>query len=106
VAEDVTQDVAGDVLGAAEDGCMTHYLQAARNPRPAHACFPRASLGRHLKDRHVKDAAQDVVEGEVEDVPQDMGHDAGLGLWGPGGAHPPRHATNAAAAASAQLATC
>ena len=43
-----------------------------------------------MKDEHVNGA----VQGAVEDVPQDV---AGLGLRGPGGARPPRHATTAAA---------
>ena len=45
-----------------------------------------------MKDEHVNDAAQ----GVVEDVPQDVAQD--LCLPGPGGARPPRHATTTAAA--------
>ena len=30
---------------------------------------PHAFLGRHVKDEHVKDAAQDVAEGAAEGVP-------------------------------------
>jgi len=49
VTQDLTQDVTEDVSGAAEDGY--------------------ASLGRHVKDGHVKDAAQDAAEGVAEGVP-------------------------------------
>ena len=56
-----------------------------------------------MKDKHVKSMAQDVAEDVAEDVPQGMKQDLAFG--GPGGARPPRHATTAAAAAFAQLAT-
>jgi len=48
-----------------------------------------------MKDEYVKDAAQGAAG--------DVGRGAGLGLKGPGGARPPRHATTAAAAVSVQL---
>ena len=64
VAEDVTQDVAGDVSGVAEDGSVKVFIVAR-------AIFhrPHASLGRHVKDVHVKDAAQGVAKGVAEGVP-------------------------------------
>ena len=45
VAETVMQDVAEDVLGAAEDGSVKMFVEARvifqrRNPRPTHACRP------------------------------------------------------------------
>jgi len=81
VAKDMTQDVAGDVLGAAEDGSAKVLIVARvifqrRNPRPTHACRPHAAIGRHVKDEHVKDAAQDVAE----DVPQDVAQDLAFGV--------------------------
>ena len=51
----------------------------------------------------MKGVAQDVVEDVPQDVPQDVAQDLAFG--GPGGARPPRHATTAAAAFFAQLAT-
>ena len=64
VTQDVTQDVAEDVSGAAEDGSVKVLIVARvifhRPPR-----FPWATL----KNEHVKDAAQDVVEGVAEGVP-------------------------------------
>jgi len=51
MAGDVTQDVAEDVLGAAEDGSVKVFIMARvifqrRNPRPTHACRPpRMPLG-------------------------------------------------------------
>ena len=50
-----------------------------RNPRLTHACRPHAALGRHLKDEHVKDAAQNLAEGGAEDVPQDVAQDLAFG---------------------------
>jgi len=63
-----------------------------------------------MKDEHVNDAAQGVVEDVPQDVAQDLGFQAraaralratgrgaGLGLPGPGGARPPHHATTTAA---------
>ena len=48
VAEDVTQDVAEEVLGAAEDGSVKVFVVARAifqrwNPRPTQACRPHAS---------------------------------------------------------------
>ena len=63
---------------------------------------PHAALGRHVKDGHVKDAAQGVAQDVAQDVPQGFAQDLAFG--GPVGAHPPRHITTAAAAAFAQLA--
>ena len=40
---------------------------------------PRAFLGRHVKDEHVKDAAQDVTEGVAEGVPQDVAQEFAFG---------------------------
>jgi len=46
-----------------------------------------------------------VAQGVAEEAPQDVAQvGGGLGLWGPGGARPPRHATAAAAAVFEQLA--
>jgi len=49
-----------------------------------------------MKYEHVKDAAQNAAEGMLLRA---TGRGAGLGLRGPGGARPHRHATTAAAAA-------
>ena len=40
---------------------------------------PHAFLGRHVKDGHVKDAAQDVAEDVVEDEPRDMAQESAFG---------------------------
>ena len=52
VTQDVAEDVAGDVSGVAEDGSVKVFIVAR-------AIFhrPHASLGRHVKDEHAKDAA-------------------------------------------------
>ena len=39
----------------------------------------RSALGRHVKDRHVKDAAQGVVGGVVGGVPQDVAQEMAFG---------------------------
>ena len=94
VAQDVAKDVAEGVLGAAEDGSAKVFAARVifhrRNPRPTQACRPYAALGRHVKDEHVKDAAQDVAQGGAEDITQDVAQDFALGASGPG-ARPPRH---------------
>ena len=41
----------------------------------------RSALGRHVKDEHVKDAAQDVAEDVAEDVPQGVAQDLPFGTW-------------------------
>ena len=75
-AENVTQDVAGDVLGAAEVGSVKVFILA----RVIFHC-PHAFLGRHVKvkDEHAKDAALDVAEGVAEDVPQDVAQELAFG---------------------------
>ena len=66
VAEDVKQDVAGEVLGAAEDGFVKVLIVARvifqrRNyAQHTHSTLMPA-LGRHVNDKHVKDAAQDAA---------------------------------------------
>ena len=74
LTQDVSQDVAEDVSGAAEDGSAKVFIVVR-------AIFhrPHAFLGRHVKDEHVKDAAQDVTEGVAKDVPQDVAHDLAFG---------------------------
>jgi len=69
-AQDVTQDVAGDVFGAAEDESLNAFIVER-------AIFqrPHAALGQYVKDEHLKDAA----EGVVEDVPQDVAKDLAFG---------------------------
>ena len=37
------------------------------------------AFGRHVKDGHVKDAAQDVSQGAAEDVQQDVAQDLAFG---------------------------
>ena len=64
VTQDVTQDVAEDVSSAAEDGSVRCSLWHA----PSFTA-PHAFLGRHVKDEHVKDAAQEIAEGVAEGVP-------------------------------------
>ena len=59
VAEDLTQGVAEDVLGAAEDGSPKVFIAARaicqrRNLRPTHACRSHAALGRHVKGVQIK----------------------------------------------------
>jgi len=76
VAQNVAQDVTQDVLGAAEDGSMKAFVGCPSSSGGTHAqhtrAAPRAALGRHVKDEHVKDAAQDVAEDMSKDVPQDV----------------------------------
>jgi len=96
VKEDVTQDVTEDVLGAAEDGSVKVLIVARttfqrRNPHPVLACRPprfpwETREGRAQRGR-----------GSGRGVGRTIGRGAGLGLWGPGGARPPRHANTAAA---------
>ena len=62
VAQDVAEDVAEDVWGAEKDGSLTAFFVARaifqRPETPKHTrAAPHASLGRHVKDEHVKDVA-------------------------------------------------
>jgi len=75
VADDVTQDVAKGVLGAAEDGSAKISSWHASSSTALHA-----ALGRHVKDKHVKDEAQDVAKGVVEDVSQDVAQEVAQDL--------------------------
>ena len=58
VTQDVTQDVAEDVSGAVEDGSVKVSVVAR-------AIFhrPPRSRGRHVKNGHVKDAAEGAAAG-------------------------------------------
>ena len=85
-AQALAKVVAKDVLGAAETGSTKVFVVVSiaifqrRNPRPTHAWRPsHAALGRHVKDKHVKDVTQDLAFGCL------------------GGACPPRHTTTTAA---------
>ena len=95
VAEDVTQDVAEDVLGAAEDGSVEVLIAARaifqrRNPRPTHARRPPRCLWAAREG----EACEERGAGHGErGGGRATGRGAGLGLRGPGGARPPRHAT-------------
>ena len=82
MAEDVTQDVAEGVLGAAEDGLSS------------------VSGGTHVKDEHAKDAAQ------LRRALRRACHRTWRKTWasGPGRRAPSSHATTAAAAAFVHLA--
>jgi len=75
-AQDVAQDVTQDVLGAAEDGSMKVFIGCPSSSGGTYAqhtrVAPRAALWQHVKDEHVKDAAQDVAEDVPKDVPQDV----------------------------------
>ena len=55
-AQDVTQDVAGSESGAAEDGSVKVFILW----HAPSSTVPHAFLGRHVKDEHVKDAAQEL----------------------------------------------
>jgi len=78
VLKGVAQDVAEGVSGAAEDG-STKVLIVARailcsggtHAQHTHS-DPHAALGRHVKDRHVKGAAQSAAEDVRQDVAQDL----------------------------------
>ena len=77
MAQDVAQDVAEDVLGAAEDGSVKVFIVARaifqrRNPRPHTHAATYAALRRHVKDEHVKDAAQGVAEDVTQDVAEEV----------------------------------
>ena len=76
--KDLAQDVAEGVLGAAKDGSVKVFIvkvlifsiaicQLKTHAQHTHAA-PHAPLGRHITDRHVKDAAQDVAEDVTQDV--------------------------------------
>ena len=70
VAEDGTQDMAEDVLGAAEDGSVKVLIVARAisqrwNPRPTHACRPPRCSWATREGR----AREGVVQGVVDDVP-------------------------------------
>ena len=64
---------------AAQVFILASIIFQHRNPCLTHACRPHTSLGRHVKDEHVKDPAQDLAEGVAEDVPQDVAQDLALG---------------------------
>ena len=74
MAQDVAQKVAEDVFSATEDGSVKVLILLIvifqrRNPRLSHACRPPTlALGLHVKDKHVKDAAQ----GAAGNVTQDL----------------------------------
>jgi len=90
VTQDVTQDVAEDVLGAAEDGSVKVFImERAIFHRPSR--FPWATHeGRARQGRGVGRC-----RGRCGGRATGLG--AGINLRGPGGAHPPRLATTAAA---------
>ena len=74
--------MAGDVLGAAEDGGVKVLIMKSSSggthAQHTHAA-PRAALGRHLKGGRAKGVAQDVAEGATEVVTQDMAQDLAFG---------------------------
>jgi len=108
----LAQGSAEDALGAAEDGSLKVFIVVpaptscpslsssggihAKHTRSA----PLACPGRHMKDEHVKEVAQDAGEDVPQDVPRDVPQDVAqyLTFGGPGGARPSRHATTTAAA--------
>jgi len=92
---------AEDVLGAAKDGSVKVFIMkvfiissssTSTSSEPTSNTRPNAVLWRLLKDKHVKDVAQEVAQ----DVAQDLAQDLAFG--GPGGARPPRHAITTAGA--------
>jgi len=92
---------AEDVLGAAKDGSVKVFIMkvfiissssTSTSSEPTSNTRPNAVLWRLLKDKHVKDVAQEVAQ----DVAQDLAQDLAFG--GPGGARPPRHTTTTAGA--------
>ena len=99
----MAQDLAEEVLGAAKDGGVQVLVVVPP---------PHASLGRHVKDGHVKDAAQDehvkdaaqgVSEGVAEGVPQDVVQDLAFGARPPRAFLASQLATTAAASVFVQL---
>ena len=95
--KDLAQDVAEDVLGAAEDGSAKVFIVARaifhRPPR-----FPWSTLeGRARQGRGAGRCGRRCGR-------RALGHGAGIDLRGPGGARPHRDATTAAAAVFVQLA--
>ena len=103
VAEDVTLDVATDVMGAAEDGgvkvlIVARVILQRWNPRPTHAFRPPRCPWATYEGQARKGRGAERCGGRA------TGRGTGLGLRSPGGARPPHHATTAAAAVFVQLA--
>jgi len=63
--KDLARDVAKDVLGAAENGSAKALLVVP----------PSRPLGQHLKDRHVKEVAQDAAQKVAQNMAQDVAQD-------------------------------
>ena len=111
VVQDVTQDTAQDLaegLSGAAENCSVKVLILSivifqrRNPRPTHAFRPPHCLWVTREGRAREGCGAGSCGGRLGGR---KGCGAGLGVWGPGGACPPRHATEAAAVAVfAQLA--
>jgi len=78
---------------------VAHVIFQRRNPRPTRACRPPRPPWATREGRAREGRATGSGRGRA------AGCGAGLGLWGPGDACPPRHATTAAAAIVAQPGT-
>jgi len=94
---DLAQDVAEDVLGAAEDGSVKVFIVARTISHRPPSC-PWATREGRAREGRGAGRFGGRCGGRA------TGRGAGLGLRGPGGARPPRHATTAAAAVLVQLA--
>jgi len=74
----------GEHVKAAEVGalrCSSWHAPSSSsgtNIQHTHSA-PHAALGRHVKDEHVKGAAQNVAEDVAEDVPKDVAKDLAFG---------------------------
>jgi len=84
VEEGAAQDVAGGMLGTAEDASVKVFVVARvsfqrRNQRPTHTCHPHAAFRRHVKDEHLKGVTQDMANVVAEDIPQGISQDLAFG---------------------------
>ena len=107
VKQDATQDVVEGVLGAAEDGgvkvlILPIVIFQRRNPRPADACRPPRCPWATREGGRARERRGAGFHGGRRGG-RCGGRGAGLGLQGPGGVRPPRHATTVAAAVFVQL---
>ena len=64
-----TLNTARERIGAGRGGGRAGRREGREREGAHRGTGPHAALGRHVKDEHVKDAAQDVAEGVAEGVP-------------------------------------
>ena len=81
---------------------LARVIFQRQNPRPTNACRPPRCPWATLEGRARKGCGAGRGGGRCRG--STTGRGAGLGLWDPGGARAPRHATTAAAAGFANLA--